>query len=121
MEWFLFAASLHAAVEAVSADAATWDALEWGRYAAFMGVAYVAGFVIVFVPSGLVIREFFLTLFLTADLAPRLGEEAAPIATLVVLVLRLVWTAAEVLTAGVLYGFRPSAKSANAVSPPPSP
>jgi uncharacterized membrane protein YbhN (UPF0104 family) len=65
----------------------------------------VAGFVIVVAPSGLGVREFFLTLFLAPELAALagLGEAAAQAtAVLTVLVLRLVWTAAELVAAAIL-------------------
>jgi uncharacterized membrane protein YbhN (UPF0104 family) len=71
-----------------------------------MGLSYVIGFIILVAPGGLGVREFFLKLFLTPDLAalPGLGAAAAPgTAVLAVLVLRLVWTAAELIVAGLVY------------------
>jgi len=50
-------------------------------------------------PSGLGVREFFLTLFLVN---PHEGRPRASI-LLAVLLLRLVWTAAELVTAGIVY------------------
>lgn len=104
--WLFLGASLAAGIEAVLARPPAWTWNYAGNLVAGLGVSYVAGFVILVVPSGLGVREFFLTLFLvpllSADSA--LGrDEARALAVLVVLVLRLVWTAAEVLTAGVLY------------------
>ena len=73
----------------------TWET--WGLYTAYMGVAYVAGFVILIVPSGLGVREFFLTLFLVE------GGESRPAVLLAVLLMRLAWTAAELVAVAVVY------------------
>jgi hypothetical protein len=103
--WLLLGASLGAALHAILGPELSWSALGLGRLAAIMGLSYVAGFVIVVAPGGLGVREFFLTLFLTPELAA-LGLEtdaARAVAVLAVLVLRLVWTLAELVTAGLLY------------------
>jgi hypothetical protein len=66
------------------------------------GVAFatVAGFVVAVLPGGLGVREGVLMI----ALAPALGEDLAVVAALV---LRLVWVAAELLSAVVLLPFRP--------------
>ena len=106
--WLLLGASLGAALRAILGPELPWSAEGLGRLAAIMGLSYVAGFVIVVAPSGLGVREFCLTLFLTPELAalPGLGLDegaARGVAVLAVLVLRLVWTLAELVTAGLLY------------------
>jgi hypothetical protein len=66
----------------------------------------VSGFIIVFLPSGLGAREAMLVLVLVPDISQRLGlagEDARPLATLTVVLLRLVWTAAELVTVAALY------------------
>jgi hypothetical protein len=56
------------------------------------------------VPSGLVIREFFLTLLLVPDLTPFVGSDAAETkAAAAVILLRLVWTASEMVIVPALY------------------
>ena len=65
-----------------------------------MGLAYVAGFLAFLVPGGIGVREYFL-LHLLAFAGPAKGVAAA------VLVLRLVWTAAELVAAGVLFFVKP--------------
>lgn len=100
MEWLLWGASLVAALEGTVGPGLHWDAAALGRIVALMGLSYVAGFVIILAPSGLGVREFFLRLFLTTELAalrPEGHEQAAAEAILVVVVLRLVWTLAEVV------------------------
>jgi hypothetical protein len=102
--WLCLGASLDAALRGVVADAPAWGWAGWGRHTAYLGVAYVAGFVILVAPSGLGVREFFLTLFLVPDLAGVSGateEQVRAEVILAVLVLRLVWTVAEVATATV--------------------
>jgi hypothetical protein len=87
-----------------------------GQLPAIMGVAYVAGFVILLTPGGLGVREFMLTLFLTPELETLLRlphDEARALAVQAVIILRLVWTAAELAMAAVVYWLRspPSASS----------
>jgi glycosyltransferase 2 family protein len=114
--WLLMGASLWAALHAAGVGPAWgWD--KWSHYTAFIALAYVSGFVIVFLPSGLGAREAMLVLLLVPDISQRLGlvaEDARPLATLTVVLLRLVWTAAEVAIVAVLYwlpvGVRHSAK-----------
>jgi hypothetical protein len=89
--WLLLGASLAAALQGIVGGMGSfWDAPTLGRLAAGLGV-----------------REFFLTLFVTPELAglPDMdATEARGTAVLAVLVLRLVWTAAELSAAGLLYG-----------------
>ncbi len=100
--WFLLGASLWAVLRAVSGEPLPFTAALWGEYTGFLSLAYVLGFVVLFMPSGLGVREYFLTVFLIPSLAGQFGwteAEAKPIAVLTVLLLRLVWTTAEVITA----------------------
>jgi hypothetical protein len=106
--WLLLGASLWTTCQAVLDHPQAWNWETSLRYTAFLALAYVAGFVILIVPSGLGVREFFLTLFLVPEIRPLLsGAEAEATATatvvLIVLLLRLAWTAAEVVMAGVVY------------------
>lgn len=97
--WLVLGASLWAVMEAVLPGRVVVSPALWGRYSAYLGTAYVAGFVIVLVPSGLGVREFFLKLFMTQELIARAGVpegEARAAAAIGVLLLRVVWTLAEV-------------------------
>jgi hypothetical protein len=72
----------------------------------YLALAYVAGFVIVFVPSGLGVREFCLNVFLVQEFIQHLGlpdRQAVKIGILIVWLLRVVWTAAEVITVSIIY------------------
>jgi uncharacterized membrane protein YbhN (UPF0104 family) len=102
--WALLGASLWAALHAVVPEL-PWSWALWGRMTAYVGVAWVAGFIL-FVSGGLGVREFFLTLFLAPELVRLFGlgdEEARKTVMLSVVVVRLVWTAAELLMAGAVY------------------
>jgi uncharacterized membrane protein YbhN (UPF0104 family) len=104
--WWLMGLSLWVVVHAIGGSPVPFTVPLWARCTAYLALAYVAGFVILIVPSGLGVREFFLTLFLVPELGQHLGpgdRNARPFAVLVVLVLRLVWTAFELLMAGVVY------------------
>jgi hypothetical protein len=71
----------------------------------YLALAYVAGFVIVFVPSGLGVREFCLNVFLVQEFIQHFGlddRHALKIGVLVVWLLRVIWTAAEVATVSLI-------------------
>jgi uncharacterized membrane protein YbhN (UPF0104 family) len=98
--WLLLAASMWAVFQGIANH---WTSLSWemwGSYTAYLSLAYVLGFVIFLVPNGLGVREYFLTLFLAPDAC---NGEARANAVLVVILLRLVWTIAELLVAVVIY------------------
>jgi len=97
--WFCLGAGLWCMLRAVLTRPPAFDGHTWVMFTASMGVAYVAGFVILVVPSGLGVREFFLTVFLVN---PEEGRDRASI-LLAVLLLRVVWTAAELVTAGIVW------------------
>lgn len=102
--WLLLGASFAAALRGiVGADWPLFD-VRTARLPAIMGLSYVIGFVVLIAPGGLGVREFLLTLLLTPELVGLDGMEARDArATVVlsVLVLRLVWTAAELIAAFV--------------------
>jgi uncharacterized membrane protein YbhN (UPF0104 family) len=109
--WPMLGASLWAVLYAVLREPPEWDWTLWGRYTAFLAVAYVAGFLIFFVPASLGTREYFLTLLLVPELSGLAAQDDGEIRAVViaaVVILRLVWTLADVLAAGVLWWFPPS-------------
>jgi len=126
--WFMMGASLVAATHAVLGESmlsgvssqlleqgatrtdnwqlTTDNFRTWGLFTAFASFSYVAGFLFIVVPSGLGVREYFLTLFLVPEIhvLSQMGlDEARGKAVLAVLLLRLVWTASEVVAVGILY------------------
>jgi hypothetical protein len=103
--WLFMGASLWTVFQAIMTAPPPWSWENWQRYTAFNALAYVASFVIVFLPSGLGVREFFLLLFLVPDLRSAAGlaeSEAQATAFLAVVLLRLVWTLAEVVVVGLI-------------------
>jgi uncharacterized membrane protein YbhN (UPF0104 family) len=104
--WLLFGASMGAVFQALLSRPPDWTLVLWGRYTAFFAVGYVASFLIFVVPGSLGVREYFLTLFLVPEVTGLEGGDAAQARVTVVaavLVLRLIWTLAELLAAAVLY------------------
>jgi hypothetical protein len=108
--WLLLGGSLLAVLHALMSQGPAFTAGNISLYSAYLALAYVAGFIIFPLPSGLGVREFFLTLFLTPELAHHMGsnEGAAKLAIAAAILLRLVWTAAEVVVVPALY-FLPAA------------
>jgi hypothetical protein len=104
--WLLLGASFASALRGIVG--ADWPLFEvrTARLPAIMGLSYVIGFVVLIAPGGLGVREFLLTLLLTPELVgvQEMGiEDARATVVLAVLVLRLVWTAAELVTALVCW------------------
>jgi uncharacterized membrane protein YbhN (UPF0104 family) len=116
--WLFFGASLWAVVRALVGESLGMRPEVLGHYTAYIALAYVAGFLIIFVPSGLGVREFFLTLFLLPEMlhleADSNVDTARRTAVLAVVVLRLVWTAMELVVVGFLYRFLPNSVLATA-------
>jgi hypothetical protein len=103
--WVLLGASAVAAIQALIPDAPAPTAGFVARCVAFNALSYVAGFLALPAPGGLGVREAIFQQLLAAELRtthPE-GELAAGMAALAVVVLRLVWTAADLLAAAVMY------------------
>jgi glycosyltransferase 2 family protein len=80
-----------------------------GRLTAILALSYVAGFLSLLPGAGLGVREFILILFLTPELEQLFHGDrarATALATEATLVLRLVWTTAELVVGSVVYWFR---------------
>ncbi|HET6575193.1 MAG TPA: lysylphosphatidylglycerol synthase domain-containing protein [Fimbriiglobus sp.] len=102
--WCLLGLSLWATVQGVAPRPAGLGGDAFLQCLAAVTVSYVAGFVIVVSPGGLGAREAVLLILLTGPLRETAGEAlAAPLAAVVAIVLRLVWTAFEVGWALMLY------------------
>jgi uncharacterized membrane protein YbhN (UPF0104 family) len=93
--WLLLGGSFWSAAYGMGLECSSLDALVALTGAA--ALATVIGFVIIFMPAGLGVRE----LIIIHLLAPRWGTPAVVIATLL---LRTIWTAAELGLAGIVYG-----------------
>ncbi len=95
--WVLLGASLAAVLRALDPDPGLVDLGLCLSCIAIVAVSYVAGFV-ASTPGGLGVREVLMQHFLAP--LPGIGNLRAVVA---VILLRLLWTAAEVVAAGVLY------------------
>jgi hypothetical protein len=104
--WVLMGLALACGMHAVDQAGLPWVLPTLAHLLAILAVAYVASFLVLVSPGGLGVRELFLSWLLTPevaranDLSPEL---AAGKVALVVVLLRLAWTAAEVVLAGLLY------------------
>jgi uncharacterized membrane protein YbhN (UPF0104 family) len=111
--WCLLALSLALTVQALAPDPPAWGADVFLTDLPAVALAYVVGFVVVVAPGGIGAREFVLQAVLVPQFAGRLGApEAQALAVTITLLLRLVWTAAEVTISLGLYLW-PPAVSAN--------
>jgi uncharacterized membrane protein YbhN (UPF0104 family) len=103
--WLLLGLSVWAMLQAVLPEPPALTLETWGRLTGANALAYVAGFLAVVMPSGVGVREYFLLALLSFA-----GPE--PLIAAAVLLLRLTWTAAELMMAAALFMFRVRAQGA---------
>jgi hypothetical protein len=105
--WCFLGVSLGLVIRAVAPDPPPWT---WGGYLgdlAAVALSYVLGFVVLVAPGGLGVRELVLQHTLTRQFIGTLDEPgAAGTAVVVALVLRLVWTIAELFASAGFCWFR---------------
>jgi uncharacterized membrane protein YbhN (UPF0104 family) len=101
--WVCFGCSLWAAVTGVMLDAPALTVEFWMRSSAIIGLACVGGFVAIVTPGGVGVREWVLDKFLAPELAVAAVTMEQPVAIVVALVLRVAWTVAELVVAGVVW------------------
>jgi hypothetical protein len=101
--WVVLGASLWATVQAAVPEPQPLTPATWARYTAMVALSYVAGFLAFMLPGGLGVREGVLERFLAPELAGQGVAQAAGVATVVVLVLRLLWTTAELVMAAAVH------------------
>ncbi|HMF12454.1 MAG TPA: hypothetical protein VKE94_09115, partial [Gemmataceae bacterium] len=104
--WLLLGASMMAVYQAVLPEVPDWSLASWGRHTAFFAVGYVSSFLVFVVPGSVGVREYSLTLFLIPEIVATTGlggAEARVAVVVAVLILRLIWTVAELLVSAVLY------------------
>ena len=107
--WGLFGLSIWALLQGVVPHPPELSWHTWLRCSGTIGLAYVAGFLIVILPGGLGVREGMLVPLLSFA-----GER--PVVAAAVLLLRVVWAGTEVLLAGALMLVR--RRGATQVEPP---
>jgi uncharacterized membrane protein YbhN (UPF0104 family) len=102
--WCLLGLSLGLVVRAVAPHPPPWDVPTYLGDLAAVALSYVVGFVVLVAPGGIGAREFVLQHALTRRFSGPLDEPvAAGLAVVIALVLRLVWTVAEIIMALVLW------------------
>lgn len=109
--WCILSVSLWMTMQAVMPEPVPFNQEVLLRLAAINAIAYIIGFVAFFLPGGVGAREYVLAFFLSRELVVSMPEPVAMgLAVVITLVLRLVWTIAEVIIAGLLYWFIPSSQ-----------
>jgi uncharacterized membrane protein YbhN (UPF0104 family) len=104
--WLLLGASLLAVLHGILGAELAWTWEIAGRIVAIVGLAYVSGFIILFMPGGIGAREYVLVLFLTPELMALLNadsDKARALAMMASVVLRSVWTVSEFVFVGLVY------------------
>jgi glycosyltransferase 2 family protein len=104
--WLLLGLSLWMVIEGIQPGALPLTGEQYLRLVAVNCLGYVFGFLAFFMPGGAGAREFLLAKILAFEFVATMGTEVAEgIAVVVALVLRLVWTIAELIFAFMLYKF----------------
>lgn len=112
--WLLLGLSLWMCVNGLHGENWTLTGERLLHLVAINSIAYVIGFLALMMPAGGGIREIALQTLLTLELTLTMpAESAAPLAAVTAIVLRLIWTAGEALTAGALYLLAPAAEAPN--------
>jgi uncharacterized membrane protein YbhN (UPF0104 family) len=113
--WCLLGLSLGLVMRGVAPEPPPWGANEYRQELAATATMYVAGFVVLFAPGGVGARELVLQQALVPVLRPASGPAAVGLAAFVAVIVRLVWTVAELLLIGILW----TAKKLRTPAPPP--
>ena len=101
--WCLLAISLWLTVCAVGAEPTPFDAELLLQDLSAVAISYVTGFAALILPGGFGAREEVLKTMLVGQLARSEGTGAEPVAALVAVTLRIVWTIFEVAFALILW------------------
>src|SRR5262249_37987669 len=111
--WLLLGSSLWAVLQALQPETPLGDVGFLASCIAYLAVAYVAGFLAFPASGGLGVRE----IILQRLLAPHVGDLTALVA---VLLLRLLWTAAERTMAAIVYWLPRPPPQPQPQPPPPA-
>lgn len=93
--WLFLGASFFVLWKAVYSETISWNLESYLRCVCVVALSYVAGFLALFTPGGLGVRELLLQQLLAPSLGPR--------AVVLVLLLRLLWTVAELLMTVIVF------------------
>jgi uncharacterized membrane protein YbhN (UPF0104 family) len=122
--WLILGLSVWMTLRGLHADPEPLTLSTYLHLTSINALAYVIGFVFVFMPAGAGVRELALQTLLALELKQSMdADAAAALAAVTAIVLRLIWTTAELGAAGLLYKFgathpkfsiEPETESANA-------
>jgi len=105
--WACLGLSLWAVLQGLLPEPVPWTWDRWGRCTAYVALAGVGGFLSFVTPGGLGAREAILLPLVTSEIRQAVPDLDAALATglagLVVIVLRLLWTATEVVTVTITW------------------
>jgi glycosyltransferase 2 family protein len=101
--WVCFGLSLWAMIRGLLPQAEPMTVVAWASYTAIISLACVGGFVAVVVPGGVGVREWVLDSLLAPELAAGAALAAEPRTVMIVLLLRVAWTAGEVVMAALFW------------------
>jgi glycosyltransferase 2 family protein len=104
--WLLLGASMMAVFQGVLPAPPEWSLASWGRHTALFALGYVSSFLVFFVPGSAGVREYSLILFLVPEIVTMTGmggAQARVVVFVCVVILRLIWTVAELLISAMLY------------------
>ena len=119
--WAFLGLSLYAVLCTVAPEPLPLRWEIWGRCTAFVSLAWVAGFAAFLTPGGLGVREMILEPLLTAELAPYVpAGDAQKAAVVAVVLLRLLWTVAEIMMVAVVWRLPASASLPEPIPPVPT-
>lgn len=97
--WALLGLSLWLTLGGVAGELPPLSPSSYAQYLCGVCLSYVIGFVVLFAPAGAGAREWVLQVVLTKQL----GDDAEALTAAIAVVLRIVWTIAEVIAAVALY------------------
>ena len=109
--WMLLGLSVWMIVQAVRPELKPFYWEDWIRLTTINSLSYVLGFIVLIAPAGGGVREWVLKVLLFHELVSSMPEPYADgLAVIIALVVRLVWTTAELILALLLYRFIPATK-----------
>jgi hypothetical protein len=106
LAWVFLGAGMNCAMYAIPGATLPLSMFTLLHVTAILAIAYVSAFLVLFAPGGLGVRELFLAWMLTPEIAwhnDLTQELARGKVVLLVLLVRLAWTVAEVIVAAALY------------------
>jgi uncharacterized membrane protein YbhN (UPF0104 family) len=103
MGWLLLGLSLWALLQSFLPELQEFSLRKWAVYTAMVSLSCVAGFLVIVSSAGLGVRESILDVLLPGEIDVQAVTAPEPVAAATVILLRVVWTLAELVIAAALY------------------